>query len=330
MCTWDRLPGFSPRYWNLKRAAGYYNWMRRRRLAYRRDVLDRIVADMSAQQPDHVVVTGDLANIGLPQEHINALAWLKTLGPPERVTVIPGNHDIYARIGRDPGTRRWAPYMASNAQGADFVRHRAEFPFVRVLGQVALVGVNSAVPTPPLMAWGRIGRDQLAALAETLASSWCVPVCSASCSFTTHRCLVRLRVHAACWTQPHWKPSCPRHGAELVVHGHNHINMLAWGTGPSGQFPIVGAPSASLGAKAPARAAGPLQPVSDRTRRTQYRGDRPRVGRARRAGGRTGAARAGAKRPGIRRESFARHPCAGRSRHETDAGVGLTCSPCRA
>lgn len=87
------IAGFSPRYWNLKRAAGYYNWMRHRRSAYRQDVLDRIVADIAAQQPDHVVVTGDLANIGLPQEHINALAWLKALGPPEHVTVIPGNHE---------------------------------------------------------------------------------------------------------------------------------------------------------------------------------------------------------------------------------------------
>jgi hypothetical protein len=38
-----------------------------------------------------------------------------------------------------------------------------------------------------------------------------------------------------------------RHGAELVVHGHNHLNMLAWRSSGSGAFPIVGAPSASLG-----------------------------------------------------------------------------------
>ena len=54
---------------------------------------------------------------------------------------------------------------------------------------------------------------------------------------------------AACWTQPHWKLLLSNRGAELVIHGHNHINMLAWGTGPSGRFPIVGAPSASLGAR---------------------------------------------------------------------------------
>lgn len=240
------IAGFGPRYWNLKRAAGYYNWMRHRRSAYRQDVLDRIVADMSAQQPDHVVVTGDLANIGLPQEHINALAWLKVLGPPEHVTVIPGNHDIYSRIGRDPGTRRWAPYMASNAHGREFVRRTADFPFVRVLGQVALVGLNSAVPTPPLMAWGRIGRDQLAAVDETLAALGAahlfrvVLIHHPPLSGQASRARGLLDAAAL-------EDVLTRRGAELVIHGHNHINMLAWGTGPTGQFPVVGAPSASLG-----------------------------------------------------------------------------------
>jgi hypothetical protein len=38
-----------------------------------------------------------------------------------------------------------------------------------------------------------------------------------------------------------------RHGAELVIHGHNHINMLTWRPSGSGMVPVVGAPSASLG-----------------------------------------------------------------------------------
>ena len=77
--------------------------VRNRRDAYQREVLDRIVADLQAQAPDHIAVTGDLVNIGLPQEHINALAWLESLGAPQRVSVIPGNHDIYSRLRRRPG-----------------------------------------------------------------------------------------------------------------------------------------------------------------------------------------------------------------------------------
>jgi 3',5'-cyclic AMP phosphodiesterase CpdA len=240
------IAGFGPRYWNLKRAAGYYNWVRHRQFAHVREVLDRVVADVAVQRPDHIVVTGDLVNIGLPEEHISALTWLQALGPPQRVTVIPGNHDIYARIGRDPGTRRWAAYMASNDKGAEFVRVGWDFPFVRVLGQVALVGVNSAVPTPPFMAWGRVGRDQLTALAETLER-------------LSRAGLFRMVLihHPPLPGQASrarglldaggLEAVLARHGAELVVHGHNHLNMLAWGKGPSGPFPVVGAPSASMG-----------------------------------------------------------------------------------
>lgn len=241
------ISGFTPRYWNLKRAAGYYNWLRRRRFAYRRDVLDRIVADMAVQQPDHIAVTGDLANIGLPQEHSNALAWLQALGAPERVSVIPGNHDIYSRIGRDPGTRRWAAYMASDAQGAGFVPLGGDFPFVRVLGSVALVGMNSAVMTPTFMAWGHVGRAQIAAVAEALdrlarAGLFRVvlihhpPLAGQASRYRHLQDAAEMEAMLA------------RHGAELVIHGHNHLNMLEWREGPAGRFPVVGAPSASLGA----------------------------------------------------------------------------------
>ena len=113
------IAGFSPRYWNVKRLLGYANWLRNRRDAYQREVLDRIVADLMTQAPDHIAVTGDLVNIGLPQEHINALAWVESLGAAHAVSVIPGNHDIYSRLGGDPGTARWSAYMASCAQGAE-------------------------------------------------------------------------------------------------------------------------------------------------------------------------------------------------------------------
>src|SRR5262249_55422090 len=162
------IAGFTPRYWNLKRALGYANWLRNRRSAYERAVLDRVVADLAAQAPDHIAITGDLTNIGLPQEHINALAWLQSLGSPERVSVIPGNHDIYSRLGRDPGTRRWAAYMASGRPSAVDADQAEPFPFVRRLGPMAIIGINSAVPTPPLVALGRVGDAQLARLAAIL------------------------------------------------------------------------------------------------------------------------------------------------------------------
>ena len=240
------IAGFTPRYWNVKRLLGYANWLRHRRQVYRMAVLDRIVADLRAQAPDHIAVTGDLVNIGLPQEHIDALAWLQSLGRPEQVTVIPGNHDIYSRLRRDPGTDRWSAYMASCAQGAMHVDAGEAFPFVRLLHNVAIIGVNSAVPTPPLIASGRLGKDQLARLGKVLERLGQVdvfrlvlihhpPLPGQASRFRGLRDAAALEAVLS------------RHGAELVVHGHNHRNVLAWLAAGERAVPVVGAPSASLG-----------------------------------------------------------------------------------
>jgi 3',5'-cyclic AMP phosphodiesterase CpdA len=241
------IAGFTPRYWNLKRALGYANWVRNRRSAYHRTALDRLVADLAAQAPDHIAVTGDLTNIGLPAEHINALAWLESVGSPERVSVIPGNHDIYSRLSADPGTGRWAAYMASDAEGSAHADHGDAFPFIRRLGPVALIGLNSAVPTPPLVASGRLGNKQLrhvAGVLERLARADVFRLV-----MIHHPPLPgQARRYRELEDAAALQTVLAGHGAELIIHGHNHHNMLAWcGTSAGGKVPVVGAPSASLG-----------------------------------------------------------------------------------
>lgn len=238
------IAGFTPRYWNLKRGAGYVNWLRKRRKVHSREVLDRIVLDMWAQKPDHVVVTGDLVNIGLPQEHSNALHWLQSLGPPEHVTVIPGNHDIYTHIGSDPGTGRWGAYMAPNDDGRSYSVQGEDFPFVRVVDGIALVALNSSVPTPPLLAFGRMGTRQLSRLADILerlgrAGLFRLVV-------VHHPPLVGQAGGARGLRDAKaLQDVLVRNGAELVLHGHNHRDMFAWYPHRSGRAAIVGTPSAS-------------------------------------------------------------------------------------
>ncbi|HZT48447.1 MAG TPA: metallophosphoesterase [Hyphomicrobiaceae bacterium] len=240
------IAGFTPRYWNLKRALGYANWLRRRRHAHLRPALERLTADLEAQAPDHVAITGDLVNIGLPQEHANALAWLEGIGTPERVSVIPGNHDIYSWLGDDPGTDRWACYMASNAEGAVHAGHGEPFPFVRMLGRVALIGVNSAVPTPPFIASGRVGAGQLARLASILDRLGGAEVFRLV--LVHHPPLPgQAKRYRDLQDADDLQTVLARHGAELVLHGHNHLSTLAWCGSVAGQVPVVGAPSASLG-----------------------------------------------------------------------------------
>ena len=85
-----------------KRAAGFFNWRRKRHRIHRADVLARITADLKAQAADHIAVTGDLVNISLAGEYAPASAWLAALGPPRDVTLVPGNHDVYVRAAAVP------------------------------------------------------------------------------------------------------------------------------------------------------------------------------------------------------------------------------------
>ena len=48
-----------------KRVTGYINWQRKRRFIHDPAALAAIVADIKAQTPDHIAVTGDIANIAL-------------------------------------------------------------------------------------------------------------------------------------------------------------------------------------------------------------------------------------------------------------------------
>ena len=306
------IAGFTPRYWNLKRGLGYLNWMRKRRHDHQRAALDRIVDDMMRQAPDHIAVGGDLCNIGLPHEHAAALVWLETLGAPERISVVPGNHDIYCRLGRDPGVGRWAAFMASDARGAVYLDDPTGFPFVRVVGRVALIGVNSALPTPPAMAWGRVGGEQLARLAavlDRLAGAGLFrlvlihhPPLSGQAS--NARGLRDARAVEAVLA---------RHGAELVVHGHNHLNMLAWHPSGVGHDPRRRRAVGVSREAAQARTARPLQPLSHRCGQPGDRARRPRLGRARRRPSSRSSAACCCRRCGLsdrRRAAPATAPCA--------------------
>src|SRR5688572_7075116 len=127
-----------------KRALGYLNWTRNRHKYHRREVLDALVADMQAQRPDHIAVTGDLVNLALEAEFTPAQAWLESVGTPREVTVVPGNHDAYVRATRHYFVKAFGNYLRGDAGGEN-----ASFPFVRRRGPVALIGASSAVPTPP-------------------------------------------------------------------------------------------------------------------------------------------------------------------------------------
>ena len=224
---------------------GYANWLRRRRHVHLRAVVDELVGDLKTQAVDHVLVSGDLVNIGMPEEHAQALAWLEELGSSDFVTVIPGNHDIYCPLWRDVGTRRWQSYMTDLPQSPDLPE--GEFPFVRRFGSVALVGLNSAVPTPPGVASGEIGEAQLARLDTLLAGLAEEQVCQI---VTVHHppLVGQAKPARGLRDAERLESVLMRNRPDLVLHGHNHRNMMSFRQRADGQsFPVIGVPSFSVG-----------------------------------------------------------------------------------
>jgi 3',5'-cyclic AMP phosphodiesterase CpdA len=234
----------SPRLSDLagKRALGYLNWTRNRKKYYRRDVLDALVSDMQAQAPDHIAVTGDLVNLALEAEFAPARKWLERVGAPNRVSVVPGNHDAYVRATQHHFAQAWRDYLRG-----DHVPVGGEtFPFVRRRGPLALIGVSSAVPTPPLMATGWLGAPQLDALERILAGL------SAEQAFRVLLIHHPLRSDAPTKRLTDSSQLCTllkRHGVELILHGHDHIHSTMWIDGPNGAIPAIGVPAASAMAR---------------------------------------------------------------------------------
>jgi 3',5'-cyclic AMP phosphodiesterase CpdA len=239
--------GFHPRYWNLKRGLGYLNWHRGRRRVHYPTVADLIVADLKAHSPDHIAVTGDLANLGLPLEYERALSWLGSLGDGDQVSVVPGNHDIYtARLHGASCLETWRRYMMPDDWGAKFADGGGAFPFVRRLGCVALIGLNSAIPTPPFVAAGRLGARQLSELArvlDALAGAGLARIVLIHHPPLPGQASRRRGLEDAA----EFERVIEAHGAELVLHGHNHTDMLSWRQWARGHIPVVGVASGSAG-----------------------------------------------------------------------------------
>jgi 3',5'-cyclic AMP phosphodiesterase CpdA len=221
-----------------KRALGYLNWTRNRHKYQRRDVLDALVSDMHGQAPDHIAITGDFVNLALEAEFEPARAWLEAVGSPDRVSIVPGNHDAYVRATRLRFSQTFGNYLG----GDEASDHSGTFPFLRRRGPLALIGVSSAVPTPPLMATGRLGRNQLDALDRLLSR------------LSAERLFRVLLIHHPLRSNSRGKrltdsgelrALLKRRGAELILHGHDHIHSTMWIDGPAGAIPAIGVPSAS-------------------------------------------------------------------------------------
>ena len=230
------LTGVSARELLSKRFLGYLSWRRRRRLEHRRERLDALVADFIDDAAAEIVITGDLTHIGLEREFRAAADWLAALAPPERVALVPGNHDATVPASLDYQARYWGKYLAGDDGPG--------YPTLRVRGDIAFIGLDSAVATAPGLASGRVDGAQLARLPALLTA------CRERGLFRViylHHCPLagvdsrrkHLVNHAAV------AGTIAAGGAELVLHGHGHRDQRNELETVDGVAPVIAAPSAS-------------------------------------------------------------------------------------
>ena len=243
------LSGVSPwRYLN-KRFTGRVNLALKRGRSHDAVMFQRMLELVPTLGIDRVVVTGDLTNLALEPEFDLVQRTLRAAPVP--TTVIPGNHDTYTRGSVRAG--RFESFLSEFMEGERI--GRAAYPFLQRHGSLAIIGVSTAIASLPLYAVGQVGADQLARLAKLLQITAAEglrrvvlihhPVVD-GVSGARHDLVDRsafARVIA-------------EHGAELVLHGHEHVTIDTALRGPGGQdVPIHGISSGTSVSAKPGREA---------------------------------------------------------------------------
>ncbi|MDX2428166.1 MAG: metallophosphoesterase [Xanthomonadales bacterium] len=151
-----------------KRWSGYLSWRKNRRNHHLPAVLNNLVDAVRAETADQILLTGDLVHIGLDSEITQAAEWLTTLGPAGKVMLVPGNHDIYGEGSAEAVLQSWSDYLFQPVHGSEPEQVAGQFPVVRKLGKLSLIGLSTACVTPVFMATGELGDEQLQRLAVLL------------------------------------------------------------------------------------------------------------------------------------------------------------------
>jgi 3',5'-cyclic AMP phosphodiesterase CpdA len=238
-----------------KRLTGAVNLALNRAKHYRVEVFEQTLDAILAVEPDHAICTGDLVNLALQPEFDKVSELLTERFAKDQLTLVPGNHDYYTKEASLAG--RFETYfteylpqevVSDGSTQVDEDDQRKEYPVSRLLNEVAIIGLSTAIPTASFMATGEIGGAQLARVSDTLSSD------------ELNERFSLLMLHHPLFPEPNRRldqtrrladaedlielldqPSGPK--VDLIVHGHNHeFKRMSL---PQSQTPVIQVASAS-------------------------------------------------------------------------------------
>ncbi len=245
-----------------KRLTGYANLRFRRKHIHRPELVGAIAEHLRKERVDHVCITGDVTNLALEVElQLVRRVIDDVLGlPKERVSIVPGNHDVYTK-GSERSRRffhAFEPYLQSDLPELATSHPAGPFPFVKLRGPVALIGLASAVSRPPFVAAGKLGKAQLEALAAILRHPEVkkrTPVVLQHHPLHNPPSKLKARLEGLddAETLAEKLSILPR---GLLLHGHLHRRVHGREGTREGEIAAVGATSASLVHESPMKMAG--------------------------------------------------------------------------
>jgi Icc protein len=219
----------------------------------------RLLRDLATAAVDHLVVTGDLTLSSEASEFERAAALLRPWSERGRLTVVPGNHDVWT--AEAVRTSRFLRLLGADGRGMR--RPSPAFPRAVVASpEVTLVALDSARPgDPPYETPGRLGAGQIQACRELVREH------------AKEGRAVVLALHHHLVLPPERIPSdanvsrmpladadqLVRMVADLriaaVLHGHRHCAFRVDLPGAAGPTPVLCAGSATRVADEPVRRA---------------------------------------------------------------------------
>ncbi len=228
-----------------KRMLGWLRWKIKRSREYDLGILETVKRELQRIQADQIIITGDLTHLGLPAEFKEVSRWLKRLAPAEKITLVPGNHDTYAPSAWKDSFSHLENYIlpASCYKGTmPPPSLEALFPTVRLLDNIALIGLSTARPCALHLATGTVGKSQLQRLKAILHKT-------AGGGFFRVLALHHPPAPGVVKPRKELTDAGPlleiikKYGCELILHGHSHRTNIYSVDGPHEPIPVVEAPS---------------------------------------------------------------------------------------
>jgi Icc protein len=208
---------------------------------------------------DHLVVTGDVTFSAEPREFERVADLLRSFAEAKKLTVVPGNHDVWSEESLETGRF----LRALGADGKGMRRAAPSYPHVVPLGDEAvLLALDTArYGDDPWTTPGRLGSEQLR-VARELVREHAKQGKAVVLAFHHHVVLPPERVESDARVARMPLADADqvvRLVAELpvaaVLHGHRHTAFRVDLPGANGPTPVLCAGSGSRVAEEPVRRA---------------------------------------------------------------------------